>query len=122
LSHKYGEIGLRQGTKHSKAGALRAFVTQYQNDSRHIYSTHLQFRTLAQRQRILEITRRRQAAGLASDIDVSSIETTLPAGRRDHEQIGAQIALLRNQLAALIGKGPGDGEATRWPKRPGAPA
>ncbi|SFL83319.1 efflux transporter outer membrane subunit [Rugamonas rubra] len=66
---------------------------------------------LAQRQRILEITRRRQAAGLASDIDVSSIETTLPAGRRDHEQIGAQIALLRNQLAALIGKGPGDGEA-----------
>ncbi|MBJ7308674.1 efflux transporter outer membrane subunit [Rugamonas sp. CCM 8940] len=70
---------------------------------------------LAQRQRILEITRRRQTAGLASDIDVSGIETTLPAGRRDHEQIGGQIALLRNQLAALIGKGPGDGEAIARP-------
>lgn len=70
---------------------------------------------LAQRQRILEITRRRKAAGLASDIDVTSIETTLPAGRREHEQYGETIALLRNQLAALIGKGPGDGDAIARP-------
>nr|WP_267874432.1 efflux transporter outer membrane subunit [Duganella lactea] len=70
---------------------------------------------LAQRQRILEITRRRKAAGLASDIDVASIETTLPAGRREHEQHGETIALLRNQLAALIGKGPGDGETIARP-------
>nr|WP_255584006.1 efflux transporter outer membrane subunit [Duganella sp. sic0402] len=70
---------------------------------------------LAQRQRILEITRRRKAAGLASDMEVSSIETTLPAGRREHEQYGESIALLRNQLAALIGKGPGDGETIARP-------
>lgn len=70
---------------------------------------------LAQRQRILEITRKRQAAGLASEIEVASIETTLPAGRREHEQIGESIALLRNQLAALIGKGPGDGDAIARP-------
>jgi NodT family efflux transporter outer membrane factor (OMF) lipoprotein len=70
---------------------------------------------LAQRQRILEITRRRKAAGLASEIEVSSIETTLPAGRREHEQYGEAIALLRNQLAALIGKGPGDGETIARP-------
>jgi NodT family efflux transporter outer membrane factor (OMF) lipoprotein len=70
---------------------------------------------LAQRQRILEITRRRKAAGLASDIDVTSIETTLPAGRREHEQYGETIALLRNQLATLIGKGPGDGETIARP-------
>jgi NodT family efflux transporter outer membrane factor (OMF) lipoprotein len=70
---------------------------------------------LAQRQRILDITRRRLAAGLVSDIDVTSIETTLPAGRREHEQIGESIALLRNQLAALIGKGPGDGDAIARP-------
>jgi NodT family efflux transporter outer membrane factor (OMF) lipoprotein len=70
---------------------------------------------LAQRQRILEVTRRRKAAGLASDIEVTSIETTLPAGRREHEQIGESIALLRNQLAALIGKGPGDGDAIARP-------
>jgi NodT family efflux transporter outer membrane factor (OMF) lipoprotein len=70
---------------------------------------------LTQRQRILEITRRRKAAGLASEIDVTSIETTLPAGRREHEQYGEAIALLRNQLAALIGKGPGDGDTIARP-------
>jgi NodT family efflux transporter outer membrane factor (OMF) lipoprotein len=70
---------------------------------------------LAQRQRILDITRKRRAAGLASELDVASIETTLPAGRREHEQIGESIALLRNQLAALIGKGPGDGDAIARP-------
>jgi NodT family efflux transporter outer membrane factor (OMF) lipoprotein len=70
---------------------------------------------LEQRQRILEITRRRQQAGLVSDLDVANIETTLPAGRREHEQIGESIALLRNQLAALIGKGPGDGDTITRP-------
>ena len=71
--------------------------------------------SLAQRQRLLDLTRRRFAAGLASSIDVTGIETTLPAGRREHEQIGESIALLRNQLAALIGKGPGDGDAIARP-------
>jgi NodT family efflux transporter outer membrane factor (OMF) lipoprotein len=70
---------------------------------------------LTQRQRILDITRRRKAAGIATDIDVTSIETTLPAGRREHEQYGETIALLRNQLAALIGKGPGDGDSIARP-------
>lgn len=71
---------------------------------------------LAQRERLLELTRRRHAAGLASAIDVTSIETTLPAVRREQEQIGTAIALLRNQLAALIGKGPGDGDAIARPR------
>jgi len=70
---------------------------------------------LAQRERILDITRRRKAAGLATDLDVANVETTLPAGRRDHEQLDESIALLRNQLAALIGKGPGDGDAIARP-------
>ena len=71
---------------------------------------------LAQRQRILEITRQLRAAGLATELEVANIETTLPAGKREHEQIGSSIALLRNQLAALIGKGPGDGESIARPQ------
>ena len=71
--------------------------------------------SLAQRRRILEIVRRRQAAGLASMIDVATIENTLPAGRREHEQVGESIAVLRNQLAALVGKGPGDAETIARP-------
>lgn len=70
---------------------------------------------LARRQRLLDISRRRMQAGLASEIEVQAIETTLPASRREHEQIGASIALLRNQLAALIGKGPDDGETIARP-------
>jgi len=70
---------------------------------------------LAQRQRLLDITKRRRQAGLSSEIDVQNIETTLPASRRQHEQIDETIALLRNQLAALIGKGPGDGESIARP-------
>lgn len=71
--------------------------------------------SLQQRQRILDLARRRRNAGLASDIDVATIETTLPAGRREREQAAASVALLRNQLAALIGQGPGDGDAIARP-------
>jgi NodT family efflux transporter outer membrane factor (OMF) lipoprotein len=71
--------------------------------------------SLKQRETILDITRRRHSAGLASAIDVTTVETTLPAGRRQEEQIEESIALLRNQLAALIGKGPGDGDTISRP-------
>jgi NodT family efflux transporter outer membrane factor (OMF) lipoprotein len=71
--------------------------------------------SLQQRQQILELTKRRRDAGLASDIDVATIETTLPAGRREREQAAESVALLRNQLAALIGRGPGDGDAIARP-------
>jgi len=71
--------------------------------------------SLKQREQILDITRRRHTAGLASAIDVTTVETTLPAGRRQEEQIDDSINLLRNQLAALIGKGPGDGETITRP-------
>ena len=70
---------------------------------------------VAERERMLEILRRRHAAGLATAIDVAAFETTLPAGRREQEQAHAAIAQLRNALAALIGKGPGDGESIARP-------
>ena len=72
-------------------------------------------RSLAQRARILDITRQRKAAGIGTDIDVAQIETTLPAGRRQLEQSAESLALLRNQLAALTGKGPAAGAALTRP-------
>ena len=72
-------------------------------------------RSLAQRARILDITRQRKQAGIGTDIDVAQIETTLPAGRRQLEQSAESLALLRNQLAALAGKGPGAGAALTRP-------
>ena len=71
--------------------------------------------SLEQRRRILELTRRRRDAGLASGIDVATMETMLPAGQRGQEQAAESVALLRNQLAALIGQGPGDGDTIARP-------
>jgi len=71
--------------------------------------------SLAQRTRILDITRRRRQAGIGTDIDVAQVETSLPAGRRQLEQTNEALALLRNQLAALSGKGPSAGSALSRP-------
>ncbi|HEY4075118.1 MAG TPA: efflux transporter outer membrane subunit [Herbaspirillum sp.] len=71
--------------------------------------------TLAQRKHILDITRRRQKAGLATEFDVTSIEQTLPVAQSDLEKASEAINLLRNQLAALSGKGPADGERITRP-------
>ncbi|MRW84315.1 efflux transporter outer membrane subunit [Pseudoduganella sp. FT26W] len=72
--------------------------------------------SLAQRERILDITRRRQRAGLATAIDVATVDLTLPAGRREQERLEEAVALRRHQLAALTGKGPGDGETIARPQ------
>ena len=66
--------------------------------------------TLLQRESIVDITRKRQKAGLATEFDLALVETALPGARRELEQADEQIALLRNQLAALSGKGPAAGD------------
>lgn len=66
--------------------------------------------TLQQRHRIVDITQRRARAGISTDFDVTLVETALPAAERELEQSEEEIALLRNQLAALCGKGPAAGE------------
>ena len=71
--------------------------------------------SLAQRARILDITQKRRQAGIGTEVDVAQIETTLPAGRRQLEQANESLALLRNQLAALSGKGPSAGAALTRP-------
>jgi NodT family efflux transporter outer membrane factor (OMF) lipoprotein len=71
--------------------------------------------TLQQRERILDITRQRQKAGLGTEFDVTLVETALPAAKRELEQSEETIALLRNQLAALSGKGPAAGESIARP-------
>jgi NodT family efflux transporter outer membrane factor (OMF) lipoprotein len=71
--------------------------------------------SLEQHKRILAITRKRQRAGLATEADVTLVETTLPVSERALEESAEAIALLRNQLAALTGKGPAAGESITRP-------
>lgn len=71
--------------------------------------------TLAQQQQILDLANQRLNAGIGTHFDVSQAETPLPETHRQLDALDEQIALSRNQLAALAGKGPGTGAHLRRP-------
>ncbi|MFM0277768.1 efflux transporter outer membrane subunit [Paraburkholderia sediminicola] len=71
--------------------------------------------TLSQQQQILALAQRRLAGGIGTQLDVSQAETPLPEYERQIESIQESIALEKNQLAALAGKGPGSGESIERP-------
>jgi NodT family efflux transporter outer membrane factor (OMF) lipoprotein len=70
---------------------------------------------LKRQQKVLDIARRRYKAGLGTQLEISQATTVLPESEAQIERIDESIALLRNQLAALMGKGPGDGERITRP-------
>jgi NodT family efflux transporter outer membrane factor (OMF) lipoprotein len=61
--------------------------------------------TKAQRANILEITRRRVAAGLDTRVELREAEGALPQAQVALLQARAEEALARHELAALIGRG-----------------
>ncbi|AIY43313.1 Outer membrane component of tripartite multidrug resistance system [Collimonas arenae] len=71
--------------------------------------------TLTQQTSIANIAQRKLNAGLGTRLEVSQAEAALPDARSNIERIDENIALLRNQIAALSGKGPGSGEAIQRP-------
>jgi NodT family efflux transporter outer membrane factor (OMF) lipoprotein len=72
--------------------------------------------TLAERERILALTRDRTAAGLDSRVELKQAEATLHVSRVQIAQLNERIALARNQLAALLGAGPDRGLAIARPE------
>jgi NodT family efflux transporter outer membrane factor (OMF) lipoprotein len=75
--------------------------------------------TLRQREQIFKLTQDRNAAGVDSKLELRQAESALPAAREQIAQLQETIELTRNQLAALVGKGPDRGQAI-W--RPAANA
>lgn len=71
--------------------------------------------TLAQQQQILDLAQRRLQGGIGTHFEVSQAETPLPETHRQIDALEEAIALSRNQLAALAGKGPGDGGQLQRP-------
>ena len=67
-------------------------------------------RTLAQREGVLDITRKLLYAGMGTELAVSQAETPIPAARSRIAEIQASIAAIKYQLAALSGQGPGMAE------------
>jgi NodT family efflux transporter outer membrane factor (OMF) lipoprotein len=71
--------------------------------------------TLQQQQQIVDLATRRLSGGLGTQLEVSQAETPVPEYERQIDALEEQIALGRNQLAALAGKGPGAGDSITRP-------
>ena len=70
---------------------------------------------LAHQEQILALARRRLKGGIGTELEVSEAQIPLPDTRRQIEAFNENIALTRNQLAALIGQGPGAGDTIARP-------
>jgi len=71
--------------------------------------------TLEQREQIFKLTQDRNAAGVDSKLELRQAESALPAAREQLAQLRETIELTRNQLAALLGKGPDRGQSIQRP-------
>jgi NodT family efflux transporter outer membrane factor (OMF) lipoprotein len=71
--------------------------------------------TLGEQQRILALAQKRLAGGIGTQLEVSQAETPIPEYERQIDALEESIALGKNQLAALAGKGPGAGESIERP-------
>ncbi|RLK44893.1 efflux transporter outer membrane subunit [Cupriavidus plantarum] len=66
-------------------------------------------RAIAQRRDLTELSRQRLSAGLDTQVETTQARGTVAAAQTDLQRIDEDIALARNQLAALLGKGPDRG-------------
>ncbi len=71
--------------------------------------------TLAQQQQILDLAQKRLDGGIGTHFEVSQAQTPLPETHRQLDALDEEIALSRNQIAALAGKGPGEGARLQRP-------
>jgi NodT family efflux transporter outer membrane factor (OMF) lipoprotein len=71
---------------------------------------------LAEREQIYALTRKRNAVGIDSMLDVKQAQSALPDARERITQLDETIGLARDALAALIGQGPDCGRAIERPR------
>jgi NodT family efflux transporter outer membrane factor (OMF) lipoprotein len=69
-----------------------------------------------QTRKTLDIIAQRVHAGIGSELDLSEARTQLSIATNQVEQANQQIQLLNHQLAALVGEGPGTGDAIVRPQ------
>ncbi|KAA0949688.1 MULTISPECIES: efflux transporter outer membrane subunit [unclassified Pseudomonas] len=101
----------RQAQLELQNNVVRAYIQL----SLHYAQRDIVAATLAQQQQILELAQKRLAGGIGTHFEVSQAETPLPETHRQLDALDEEIALSRNQLAALAGKGPGEGAQLQRP-------
>lgn len=72
--------------------------------------------TLAQREKIYDLTRQRVDAGLDTRVELKQAEGEVPAAREDVAALEESLRIAQNQLAALVGQGPDRGLSIERPK------
>ncbi len=72
-------------------------------------------KTLAQREEVHRIARELSAAGIDAELAVSQTAVPVSAARIRIAELESAIAITKQQIAALIGRGPGAGEAIEKP-------
>lgn len=101
----------RQAQLELQNNVVRAYIQL----SLHYANRDIVAATLAQQQQILDLANKRLNAGIGTHFDVSQAETLLLETHRQLDALDEEIALSRNQLAALAGKGPGEGARLQRP-------
>jgi len=71
--------------------------------------------TLKQREQMLSISKKRLRAGLGNQLEAREAEARIPEIRIELKKIEETISILKTELAAVAGKGPGDGEGIKRP-------
>ena len=66
-------------------------------------------RAIAQRRDLTDLSRQRLAAGLDTQVETTQARATVASAQTELQAIDEEIALARNQIAALLGKGPDRG-------------
>lgn len=74
-----------------------------------------------QQQNVLDITRERVRAGLDTQIEAKQADSSVSSARVQLSQAAVNAKLLRNQLSALVGEGPGRGAQIGHVKLEGMP-
>jgi outer membrane protein TolC len=92
----------RQAQLELQNNVVRAYIEL----SLHYAQRDIVAATLKQQQQILDLAQKRLNGGIGTHFEVSQAETPLPETHRQIDALDEEIALSRNQLAALAGKGP----------------
>ncbi|WP_458729817.1 efflux transporter outer membrane subunit [Pseudomonas brenneri] len=101
----------RQAQLELQNNVVRAYIQL----SLHYAQRDIVAATLAQQQQILDLAQKRLDGGIGTHFEVSQAQTPLPETHRQLDALDEEIALTRNQLAALAGKGPGEGAKLQRP-------
>lgn len=88
-----------------EANVVRAYI----DFAQHYALLDIATDVLARQRQLADLARRRLAGGIGTQLELSQAEAPLPEYERTVEARREAIELDRNQLAALLGKGPGAG-------------